>query len=70
MQNSLTKKIGLSKSVLQIIAIITMFVDHIWLVGPVWGVYTPVFYTITKLIGRITISLQKAFIKRKTLVST
>ena len=62
MQNSLTKKIGLSKSVLQIIAIITMFVDHIWLVGPVWGVYTPVFYTITKLIGRITIVIMCYFV--------
>ena len=57
MQNSLTKKIGLNKSVLQLIAVLAMVLDHASVFAPV-----PSLYYIMKFIGRAAIIIMCYFV--------
>ncbi len=56
------KKRGLSKAVLQIIAVVAMFSDHAWLVGRLWQISNPWMYTIMQVIGSMTIVIMAYFI--------
>lgn len=57
MQNSLTNKIGLNKSILQLIAVLAMVIDHTSVFAPI-----PSLYYIMKFIGRATIIIMCYFV--------
>lgn len=57
MQNSLNKKIGLNKSVLQLIAVLAMVIDHTSVFAPV-----PSLYYIMKFIGRAAVIIMCYFV--------
>ena len=57
MQNSLTKCKGLNKSILQLIAVLAMVIDHTALFAPV-----PSLYYIMHFIGRATIIIMCYFV--------
>lgn len=57
MQNSLTKKQGLNKSVLQLMAILAMVIDHTSVFAPI-----PSLYFIMKFIGRAAIVIMCYFV--------
>lgn len=57
MQSSLTKKPGLNKSVLQLMAILAMLIDHLSVFAPI-----PSLYFIMKFIGRASIVIMCYFI--------